>query len=81
MRYIWKPGTQMKMHIQAHNHMGEGLTGGLCGITFPDGWRTINAPFGLGKGLCKHCKAAADGQRQLPSWLTPTNTTEGERDG
>lgn len=59
MRFIWKPGSQQKMHYQRHSIAGEPMNGSLCGIVFNQGWRTINPPFALGRGVCKHCKRRA----------------------
>ena len=67
MRYIWKPSNRSdgKMHIQHFNPLGRGYNASLCGIVYSGGYRTINAPFALGRKICKHCEAAAEGRRKL----------------
>lgn len=69
MRYIWRPGYKGRMHIQAHNVTGAGLNGAMCGILYRNGYRTINAPFALGRKVCLHCKAVFGGERKRPDWL------------
>lgn len=64
MRYIWGKGIRRdKMHIQFHDAMGIGYNATLCGIVVGDGCRTINPPFALGRKVCKHCLAIANGHR------------------
>ena len=73
MRYIWqprvKPDNRQRMHIQAMAADGSPYNGALCGMSFHGGYRTINAPFALGRKICKHCRAAQEGNRRLPGWL------------
>ena len=64
MRYIWKP-SNAKMHIQRFNAYGQGCGASLCGIVYWGHYRTINAPFALGRKICKHCEAAAERRRKL----------------
>ena len=67
MIYIWKPSkrSDARMHIQHHNALGQGYNAALCGIVYSGHYRTINAPFALGRKICKHCEAAAEGRRKL----------------
>ncbi len=67
MQYIWKPSkrSDARMHIQRWDPAGWGLNASLCGIVYGGGYRTINAPFALGRKVCKHCEAAAEGRRKL----------------
>lgn len=67
MQYIWKPSKRSdgRMHIQRHNPSGQGYNAALCGIVYGDGYRTINAPFALGRKICKHCEAVHEGRRNL----------------
>ena len=55
MRYIWESGKDKRvMHIQKHTETGVGIMEALCNINHNfDG--TINAPFGLGRTICKNC--------------------------
>lgn len=55
MRYIYERGKPRRvMHIALTNAVGE-LTGdALCGIDHAFN-TTINAPFGLGRKVCKAC--------------------------
>ncbi len=52
------------MHIQRFDWAGIGHNASLCGIVYPS-YRTINAPFALGRKVCKHCKAVMAGRRRL----------------
>lgn len=61
MRYIWK-NRQGPMHIQATDFAGRPLNASVCGLVF-DKYKTINPPFTLGKGECKHCCAVVAGTR------------------
>ena len=67
MRYIWKPSkrSDARMHIQRWEPAGRGLNASLCGIVYEVGYRTINAPFALGRRICKHCEAVHAGRRSL----------------
>lgn len=59
MRYVWVKGRdQQKMHIQVHDQTGRPLMKSLCGSRLPFN-RSINAPWTLGKGLCKNCQKRA----------------------
>lgn len=61
MIYIWKSQKQrdkIKMHIQAHNAIGD-FNGALCGTKLAFS-RSINAPFALGRPVCKHCLTKAN---------------------
>jgi hypothetical protein len=57
MRYLFAvPGaTRRVMHIARHTVTGETLFEPLCSTRGPYN-RTINAPWGLGRPVCKHCK-------------------------
>lgn len=56
MRYIWEGGESRRrvMHIQRHNCLGHPLMEALCGIDKRFN-KSINAPFALGKKVCKRC--------------------------
>lgn len=58
-RYVWSAGRGTVMHIARYNAVGECLCEPLCGSTRLPWNRTINAPFGLGKRICKNCRAVA----------------------
>ena len=67
MNYVWvthHPASKKWVHIQKHNPAGEPLWAALCGIDLPFN-RSINAPFALGRKVCQHCEAAAEGRRKL----------------
>ena len=53
------------MHIQHHNALGQGYNASICGIVYSGHYRTINAPYALGRKICKHCEAVAEGRRSL----------------
>ena len=56
IRYIWETGKRRRvMHIQAHTRAGQPLMAALCGIGHRFN-RTINAPWGLGRRICKNCR-------------------------
>ena len=56
MRYIWETGKARRvMHVQAHTVTGEPLMAALCGIDHQFN-RSINAPWGLGRKICKNCR-------------------------
>lgn len=55
MQYIYESGKDRRvMHIQRHNVSGVGLWEALCGSPIKFN-RTINAPFALGRTICKDC--------------------------
>lgn len=55
MRFLWETGKDRRvMHIQRHLPDGTGVMEALCGIQHQFD-RTINAPFGLGRKVCKRC--------------------------
>ena len=60
MRYMFKTGKGVNrrvMHIAQFDGVGNMTGEALCRIKyFFD--RTINAPFGLGRPVCKNCKRA-----------------------
>jgi len=62
MRYIWRTGDlrhERVMHIEACSRTGEGSMTALCGREPAGGFnRSINAPFALGRPLCKVCLRA-----------------------
>jgi hypothetical protein len=60
MRYVFAtPGANRRvLHIQRHTATGEVLYAALCGIRLPFN-RSINAPWGLGRPVCKRCRKAA----------------------
>lgn len=61
MRYIYAtPGAEHRvMHIARHDALGEMLWEPLCGWSVPRFNRSINAPFGLGRPVCRNCKREA----------------------
>ena len=62
MTYIWVAGkNQQRMHIQQYRRDGTPLSAALCGIKHPFD-RSINAPWSLGKGVCKHCLSLAQAE-------------------
>ncbi len=61
MRYLWSNVTDPRrrvMHIARFTSSGEMLWQPLCGrVSLP--WnRSINAPFGLGRPICRWCRQA-----------------------
>jgi len=63
MTYIWVVGkSQQRMHIQQYNRAGIPLSAALCGIKHPFD-RSINAPWSLGKGVCKLCSSLAQAEK------------------
>jgi len=55
MRYIWEKGKPRRvMHIQRFDRSGQASMSALCGIDLNFN-RTINAPWGLGRKVCKKC--------------------------
>jgi len=60
MRYLFAvPGADHRvMHIQKHDPLGNSLMEPLCGTRIRFN-RSINAPWGLGRPVCKHCRKAA----------------------
>lgn len=57
MRYVFEAGSPRVMHIASYTSSGEQLWVGLCGRGRLN--RSINAPFALGKRVCKHCEREA----------------------
>ena len=56
MRYIYEAGKRRRvMHIQRHTATGEMTNEAICGIKHNFN-RSINAPFGLGRKICKKCE-------------------------
>lgn len=56
LRYIYQRGKKhRKMHILPYDRWGNEVWRALCGRndTYDS---TINAPFSLGRGVCKDCK-------------------------
>lgn len=47
------------MHIETFNRYGETMMTPACGSKALPWNRTINAPFGLGRRICKRCKKVA----------------------
>jgi len=56
MRYVFEAGAPKRrvMHVQQHDRLGEPLFVAICGADLPFN-RSINAPFALGRRVCKHC--------------------------
>lgn len=56
MRYIWEAGKdKMVMHIMKFSPAGEMSFKALCGVQRNFN-RSINAPFALGRKVCKRCE-------------------------
>jgi len=56
MRYIWEQGKKGAMHITGFDpKTGAPTMKALCGIRHNFN-RSINAPFALGRPVCKRCK-------------------------
>lgn len=56
MRYIWQSGKRGRvMHIERTNQVGNPTGTALCGIGHRFN-RSINAPFALGRKVCKNCE-------------------------
>ncbi len=56
MRYIWELGKNHRvMHISKFTSTGEMLFQSLCGIDHKFN-RSINAPWALGRKVCKKCE-------------------------
>ncbi len=56
MRYIWETGKDRRvMHIMKFSISGETTMTALCKIGHRFN-RSINAPFGLGRKVCKRCE-------------------------
>ncbi len=67
MNYVWvtrHPASKNRVHIQKHSPIGEPMWAALCGSGLPFN-RSINAPFALGRKICKHCEAVVEGRRSL----------------
>lgn len=55
MRYVFEAGRPRRvMHIQRHLITGQPLFDAICRIGLPFN-RTINAPFALGRRVCRRC--------------------------
>jgi len=57
MTYIWRAQDRtdkIVFHIQTHNHLGHGLNAAICGTLMKFN-RSINAPFTLGRPVCRNC--------------------------
>jgi len=56
VRYVFAtPGAERRvMHIQRHTETGLPLYSPLCSTRLRFN-RSINAPFGLGRPVCRHC--------------------------
>ena len=57
MIYIWRAQERtdkIVFHIQRHNHLGHGLNAAICNARMKFN-RSINAPFTLGRPVCKNC--------------------------
>jgi len=61
MRYLFRAGVKRRvMHITGlHPVTGEPTMHPLCGRDTGDYDRTINAPFALGRPVCKLCRRRA----------------------
>ena len=56
MRYLFESGKFRRvMHIQKFTQIGDALFESICGINLNFN-RSINAPFALGRKVCKNCK-------------------------
>lgn len=68
MRYLYRRGQRVRMHIQYHSPDGSAWNTSLCGQVI-DPVTMINAPFTMGKGVCRHCLAVQRGERKgfMPS--------------
>ena len=67
MQYVWAAGTpcaQKRVHIQKFDMAGNAEFAALCGQDLPFD-RSINAPFSLGRKICKHCLAVLNGERKI----------------
>lgn len=65
MRYIWQAphgrDPHRVMHIEAHDRLGNETMTSLCGRGPRGGFdRSINAPFTLGRPVCKLCAKEAN---------------------
>lgn len=57
MRYVYESGRKRRvMHIERFTFTGDETMRALCGIPIAFD-RSINAPFGLGRTICKRCEA------------------------
>ena len=58
-RYIWESGKKRRvMHIARLDAVTGHPVGALCGINHPFD-RSINAPWAMGRPVCKSCKREA----------------------
>jgi hypothetical protein len=64
MRYLFVAGERRynAMHIERFTVLGDGTMEAMCEIAKPFN-RSINAPFALGKRICKKCARAAEKTR------------------
>ena len=57
LNYIWQSGKKRRvMHIAKFTQTGQMLMEALCSIRLPFD-RSINAPWALGRKVCKQCLA------------------------
>ena len=55
MKYLYEAGKDRRvMHIMKFNKVGEPFFKALCNIKLNFN-RSINAPFGLGRKICRNC--------------------------
>ena len=63
MRYIWESGVKRRvMHIGQYDRLGNFRLQAICGRSKVAFNRSINAPFKLGKPVCKRCLASLEDQ-------------------
>ncbi len=56
MRYLYESGKGRRvMHIMKFDKLGNAIFESLCNIKLNFN-RSINAPFGLGRKICKNCR-------------------------
>ncbi len=55
MRYLYESGKSKRvMHIMRFDNIGNAIFESLCDIKINFN-RSINAPFGLGRKICRNC--------------------------
>ncbi len=57
MTFIWRAQRhtdKIIMHIQLHYRLGQPLNAAICGVHMEFN-RSINAPFTLGRPICRNC--------------------------
>ena len=62
MRYLYRRGAGVNrrvMHIEKFTDTGQQTGEALCGIDFVFD-TSINAPFGLGRPICRNCRKPVD---------------------